>query len=279
MTTCCACRTPPTTSGDSPWPRGASPCTIRTYEPGEPSPYPMYLDHRVYQGSSGAVYPMPFIERVATSATPRALAGDPPREPLRAADGAARARRPHPHRLRQDHRLRLLLPQQRDQARAGGPRRARGSRGGVEFNWPQHHRPATYLPVETTIEHDDDGSVTVWCADHDPFARMRGMHGVRLRPDSAVDRARRAPAQPHRANGRRSCGGPTSPPACTTTTSRSSPTDVHYVADHARRAITAFPARRPPVLRRRLPGARGRAGARRATGSTGTATSPCRRRT
>ena len=53
--------------------------------------------------------------------------------------------------------------------------------GGVELNWPQHHRPATYLPVETRIEHADDGSVTVWCHDHDPFARMSAQHGVRLR--------------------------------------------------------------------------------------------------
>lgn len=41
------------------------PVTIRTYEAGEPSPYPMYLDQRVYQGSSGKVYPLPFIESVA----------------------------------------------------------------------------------------------------------------------------------------------------------------------------------------------------------------------
>ena len=31
-----------------------------------------------------------------------------------------------------------------------------------EFNWPQHHRPSTYMPVDTTIEENADGSVTVW---------------------------------------------------------------------------------------------------------------------
>ena len=31
-----------------------------------------------------------------------------------------------------------------------------------------------------------DGAVTVWCSDHDPFDRMKGMHGIRLRPDSTV---------------------------------------------------------------------------------------------
>ena len=34
--------------------------------------------------------------------------------------------------------------------------------GGIEFNWPQHHRPSTYMPVDCTIEENEDGSVTVW---------------------------------------------------------------------------------------------------------------------
>nr|NVP72826.1 DUF5107 domain-containing protein [Vibrio cholerae O1 biovar El Tor] len=58
--------------------------------------------------------------------------------------------------------------------------------GGVEFNWPQHHRPATWLPCDFDIEHEPDGAVTVWCSDHDPFTRMKGMHGIRLHPDRKV---------------------------------------------------------------------------------------------
>ncbi len=58
--------------------------------------------------------------------------------------------------------------------------------GGVEFNWPQHHRPATFMPVETEIERHPDGSVTVWCSDHDPMQRMKGMHGICLHPDKAI---------------------------------------------------------------------------------------------
>ena len=29
--------------------------------------------------------------------------------------------------------------------------------GGVEFNWPQHHRPATFLPTDVEVEHEPDG--------------------------------------------------------------------------------------------------------------------------
>ncbi len=35
------------------------------------------------------------------------------------------------------------------------------------------------------VKRGDDGSVTVWCSDHDPMARMKGMHGVCLRPGVA----------------------------------------------------------------------------------------------
>ena len=31
--------------------------------------------------------------------------------------------------------------------------------GGVEFNWPQHHRPSTYMPTDWSIEPTPDGGV------------------------------------------------------------------------------------------------------------------------
>ena len=41
------------------------PVTIGTYLPEPPDRYPAYLDHRVYQGSSGRVYPLPFHDRIS----------------------------------------------------------------------------------------------------------------------------------------------------------------------------------------------------------------------
>ena len=58
--------------------------------------------------------------------------------------------------------------------------------GGVEFNWPQHHRPATYMPCETALERHADGSATIWCSQHDPISHMKGMHGVCLHPGKAL---------------------------------------------------------------------------------------------
>lgn len=38
---------------------------LPTYLPAEPDKNPMFLEKRVYQGSSGKVYPLPFTDRIA----------------------------------------------------------------------------------------------------------------------------------------------------------------------------------------------------------------------
>ena len=45
---------------------------LPTYEPAPPDRNPMFLEKRVYQGSSGKVYPLPFTDRVAKTKTDRA---------------------------------------------------------------------------------------------------------------------------------------------------------------------------------------------------------------
>ncbi len=52
--------------------------------------------------------------------------------------------------------------------------------GGIEFNWPQHHRPTTYMPLEAVIEENEDGGKTVWTGEVEPFGRMKGMAGITL---------------------------------------------------------------------------------------------------
>jgi len=56
--------------------------------------------------------------------------------------------------------------------------------GGIEFNFPFHHRPSTFMPVDYTVEKEEDGSATVWLSEHDPFDRMKGLVGIRLRPEA-----------------------------------------------------------------------------------------------
>ncbi len=215
---------------------------IPTYGLGAPEKNPLFFEKRVYQGSCGKVYPVPFIDKVYQD--------DPP-QPVNYQAA----------RLENDFVRLVMLPEiggriflGQDKTNAdydffyrqdvikpalvglAGP----WISGGVEFNWPQHHRPGTYLPADVTIEDEGDGVFTVWMSEHDPLNRLKGMHGIRLRPDSSLIelRGRLYNRTPHVhtflwwAN-----------VAARVHQNYQSffPTDVHYVADHAVRAMSSFP--------------------------------------
>ena len=215
------------------------PVTMASYMPQAPDRNPMFLEKRVYQGSSGKIYPLPFIDRIA----------------IEPEDHAWQA-----VHLENEYVRVMVLPEIGGRIHVGfdkingydffyrqnvikpalvglaGP----WISGGVEFNWPQHHRPSTFMPVEVEIERGNDGSVTVWCGDHDPMTRMKGMHGVCLAPDRSYielkvrlyNRTQFTQTFLWWAN-----------VAARVHEQYQSffPTDVRYVADHAKRATTAFP--------------------------------------
>lgn len=57
--------------------------------------------------------------------------------------------------------------------------------GGIEFNWPQHHRPSTYTPIDWAIEELEDGGATVWVNERERMFHQRGAAGFTLRPGKA----------------------------------------------------------------------------------------------
>lgn len=57
--------------------------------------------------------------------------------------------------------------------------------GGVEFNWPFHHRASGFMPCDYKTEELSDGTVICHLSEHDPIDRMKGMVSVILRPDSS----------------------------------------------------------------------------------------------
>jgi tetratricopeptide (TPR) repeat protein len=215
------------------------PVEMRTYLPAAPDKNPMFLERRVYQGSSGRVYPLPCIDRVATESVPKLWqAVHIENEYLRVMVLPELGGRIHIGLDKRNgydffYRQNVIKP-----ALVGlaGPWLS----GGVEFNWPQHHRPATFMPVEVHIERGRDGSVTVWCSDHDPIQRMKGMHGICLHPGRAYielkarlyNRTLVTQTFLWWAN-------------CATQVHEHYqsffPPDVRWVADHAKRAVTSFP--------------------------------------
>jgi tetratricopeptide (TPR) repeat protein len=217
---------------------------IPTYPEQPPERSPMFLEKRVYQGSSGRVYPNPVTDRVSDEKVDRAW------QAVHLENGLVRLMilpeiggRIH---IGQDvsngyyffYRQRVIKP-----ALVGllGP----WISGGVEFNSPQHHRPSTFMPVDWSIEGDPDGSRTVWLSEHEPMGRLKVMVGIRLRPGrSSVE----AEARVYNRT-----------PLTQTFLWWANvgvhvhdryevffPPDVWYVADHAKRAMSRFPVARGP---------------------------------
>ena len=212
---------------------------IPTYLPAAPDKNPMFLEKRVYQGSSGKVYPLPFTDRIAEKPVDRKWQAIwIENEYLRVLvlpeiGGRIHAIQDKTNRYDLIYNQHVIKP-----ALVGlaGP----WISGGIEFNWPQHHRPATFLPVNHEIEKHADGSVTVWCSDHDPMARMKGMHGVCLHPGKAYVELK------VRAYNRTTLRQTFLWWANVATRVHEAyqsffPPDVYYVADHARRSMSEYP--------------------------------------
>ena len=213
--------------------------TIPTYEVGKAEKNPMFLEKRVYQGSSGVVYPYPVIESISNKKVDKDY---------------------HAIWLENDYIKVMVLPELGGRIQMAfdkvkqrhfvyynhvvkpalvglcGP----WISGGIEFNWPQHHRPSTFMPVDTTIVENEDGSVTVWMNEMERMFHQKGVAGFTLRPGCAYleiqGRVSNRTSLPQTflwwAN-----------PAVEVNDEYQSvfPPDVNAVFDHGKRAVSTFP--------------------------------------
>ena len=213
--------------------------TIPTYEIAEYDKNPMFLEKRVYQGSSGRVYPHPVCEGVSDVKTDKEY---------------------NAIFLENDYILVMILPEiggkiQRLYDKTNGYDAVYYNEvikpalvglagpwisGGIEFNWPQHHRPSTFDPVDWTAEEHEDGSVTVWVGETEKMFHTKGMAGFTVYPDKAYLEIK----------GR--VYNPTDRPqtflwwanpavAVNDDTQSIFPPDVNAVMDHGKRDVSAFP--------------------------------------
>lgn len=212
---------------------------IPTYEVGEPDKNPMFLEKRVYQGSSGKVYPYPTTEKISHEKKDKIW---------------------HAVFLENEYLKIMILPElggriQRAYDKTNdydfvyynhvikpalvglaGP----WISGGIEFNWPQHHRPTTYMPVDHLIQEHEDGSKTLLVNDVDQMYGTKGIASFTLYPGKAYIEIRgqlyNRTAMPQTflwwAN-----------PAVPVNDYTQSifPPDVHTVYDHGKRDVSRFP--------------------------------------
>ena len=213
--------------------------TIPTYEAGVPEKNPLFIEKRAYQGSTGKVYPLPVTEKISKEKTD------------------------HVYQavfLENDYLLVMILPEL-----GGRIQRALDKTnnydfiyynhvikpalvglagpwisGGIEFNWPQHHRPSTFMPVDYAVSENPDGSATVTIGETDRMYGTKGNAAITLYPDRAYIEIRGRLYNPTDfpqtflwwAN-----------PAVSVNENTFSifPPDVNAVMDHGKRAVSTFP--------------------------------------
>lgn len=214
-------------------------CTIPTYKVFPPEKTPLFLEKRAYQGSTGKVYPMPVTEKISDKKE----------------DVEYRA-----VYLENEYLLVMLLPEL-----GGRIQRALDKTnnydfvyynhvikpalvgltgpwisGGIEFNWPQHHRPSTYAPVDYTLEENADGSCTVYMSETDKMYGTKGMAAISLYPGKAYIEIK---GQLYNRTDLPQTFLWWANPAVAVNDHTYSvfPPDVNAVLDHGKRAVSTFP--------------------------------------
>lgn len=212
---------------------------IPTYPTGAPEKNPMFLEKRVYQGSSGVVYPHAVVEKIYDEKTDKSYKAvfleNQYLKVMILPELGGRIQMAY-DKVKQRHFVyynQVIKP-----ALVGltGP----WISGGIEFNWPQHHRPSTFEPVDFTIQENEDGSKTVWVNEVERMFRTKGMAGFTLYPGKAYIEIK----------GRLYNRTPFpqtflwwANPAVKVNDDYQSvfPPDVHAVFDHGKRDVSSFP--------------------------------------
>lgn len=212
---------------------------IPTYEVGKPDKNPLFLERRVYQGSSGKVYPHSVIDKIYDKKVDKHykavfLENDFLKIMILPELGG-RVQRAYDKIRNYDF---IYYNQVIKPALVGlaGP----WISGGIEFNWPQHHRPSTFDKVNYIFYTNPDGSATVLCSEIENMFHTKAETEFTLYPDKAYLELKN-----HLYN--RTFVDQTflwwANPAVSVNENYSSifPPDVTAVMDHGKRDVSTFP--------------------------------------
>ena len=211
---------------------------IPTYGVGNEEKLPMFFEKRVYQGSSGRVYPNPVTEKICDEKADReydavVLENDWLKVVVLPELGG-RIYSAYDKKTDYDfvYRNRVIKP-----ALVGllGP----WVSGGIEFNWPQHHRPTTFKAVPFKIERQKDGAC-VYVGETEGMFGLKQVTRIKLYDDAAyieiATDVYNGGALPQTflwwANPAY---------AVNENTATIMPPDVNAVMDHGKRAVSTFP--------------------------------------
>lgn len=158
--------------------------TLPTYPPGPPDKNAIFYTGRVYQGAQGRVYPYPLQdvlhdEKVDKSYTALRLDNEYlTLSVLPEIGGRLFSFTDKATGFEIFYRQSVVKPALIGMLGAW-------TSGGVEWNFPHHHRATTFMPVDYRLVENPDGSKTVWIGETELRHRMKWSIGLTLRPGRA----------------------------------------------------------------------------------------------
>ena len=155
--------------------------TIPTYLAGDPDPNPIFYFGRASQGAQGRVYPYPLYDSLTGDKTDKTykliyLENEFVRIGILPEIGGRLF-----EAVDKTNNYDFIYHQHVIKPALIGLIGAWMS-GGIEWNIPHHHRATTFLPVQSKIEENADGSKTVWVGELELRTRMRWAVGYTLYP-------------------------------------------------------------------------------------------------
>jgi tetratricopeptide (TPR) repeat protein len=162
---------------------------LPTYEIGQPDVNPIFYTGRVYQGAQGHIYPYPLFDLLTDNKVDKEYSAlyldneyvnvcvlpEIGGRILSATD--------------KTNNYEIFYKQTGIKPALIGMLGAWLS-GGVEWNFPHHHRPSSYMPIDWEITENEDGSKTVWVGETELRHRLKWSIGITVYPDRSWVEAR-----------------------------------------------------------------------------------------
>lgn len=155
--------------------------TLPTYLVDPPGLNPRFYNGRAYQGAQGRVYPYPIYESLSDTRVDKEydmvfLENEYIRiELLPEVGGRLFGALDKTNNFDFIYRQHVIKPQLIGMLGAW-------ISGGIEWNFPHHHRATAFMPVDYLMEENPDGSATVWIGELEIRHRMKFMLGVSVYP-------------------------------------------------------------------------------------------------
>jgi tetratricopeptide (TPR) repeat protein len=156
--------------------------SLPTYLTGEPDSFPIFYNGRAYQGAQGRVYPYPLLDTLTEIREMKSYRAVYLENKyiklcvLPEMGGKLFSALDKTNGYDLIYRQSVIKPALIGMLGAW-------TSGGIEWDFPHHHRPTAFMPVDHTTTENPDGSKTIWIGELELRHRMNWVIGITLYPD------------------------------------------------------------------------------------------------